>query len=416
MFSAKRLLSPMLLVALLAGPGQAEDSSAFVPVWTGTGDALSAATLDKVASQCATQQAQPDHIVVLMHGYDTTREGSVPMFQEAAKRIQASFAKSGKTVLVVGLQWDSAPRGNLTPWKAGEAYTSMVPRARTVGHVPARQLILRLQKQFPGARIHIFAHSMGCEVAAATAFPEMAYTDKYIGKPAFAPKQNVPISLMTLCGSDLDYDVWYKTKVNLGKGKPRVGLMWMTMPWYAGDIRDNTLQIRKVSRGMGGGSAFPRMTVPQYDLVFKARAAVFDDKEIPQDHQFARYYSQDRVDGLAQAACSLADKSAPKPTELLEAERVLALPNKVSELQPALDSTTFTGQTYALWRMECLMDGNCRHMSDLTLEKIARLLRDTPRKIWTASEDSKCKTVHAKYWPTEKQMERAGAPSWAKPR
>ena len=401
---------------MLAVAATAQQNPSFIPVWTGEGQAFTEPALNALMTQCTAKEPRPDHIVVMIHGYDNTQEQSQQLFQEVAPRVSSAFARSNKRVMILGLQWDSAPPGGKTPWKAEEAYMKMVPRARSMGHGPARQLLLRLQKQYPKARMHLLAHSMGCEAAAACALPEMAYTDGLESSPPLQPKKDLMFGLLALCGSDLDYDVWYKTRVNFRNKNPRVRLMWMTISKYVGDVRDKTLVARKVSRGPAGGSAFPRMTEEQYNLLFKGRAAVFDNQDIPPTHHFGLYYSEERVNDLVQAMVFLGDAKAPKPQELVEAEKVLALPNQVSAILPFLDGPTFTGRAYAVWRLESVMCGGPKHMTDGTLENVARLLRNKPREVWDVAKDCPCKMVKAGYWPTDAQMEEAGAPSWAKPK
>ena len=55
--------------------------------------------------------------------------------------------------------------------RAEDAYLRMVTRARNVGHQAGRQLLLRVQKQYPKAHLSILGHSLGCEVAAACLLP-----------------------------------------------------------------------------------------------------------------------------------------------------------------------------------------------------------------------------------------------------
>lgn len=404
----KRLLA-FLLTLFLVLPALAQDAA--VPVWLGDGSLLAAADLELAIQQMLKNQPKPQHIVVLAHGYHTTREESAAQFQEIGKRFQDQYAQRNEKVLVIGLQWESAIAGAGVPWEAEEAYLDMVGRARNVGHNAARQLLLRVAKQFPKVDTSIYGHSLGCEVSAACLLPEIHYGDDRPVSSAYLPNQDLYFQLVSLVGSDLDYDIWYKSGVVFRAKKPRTRMLYMTISPYLGD-RDKTLQMRQMSRGMAGGSAFPRMTVEQCDTVYKNRAIMFDNRGIPTDHSYTTYYDDARVQRLVGIAAFLANPKAPKPIELAEADKILKLPNSLDAIVPYLDSELISSQMYALWRVERINCGSSIHMCDETLGKLALMLRNTPAKVKKSRPDSPCKTVQKGIWPTEKTMTRAGAPSW----
>jgi len=407
-------LIPLLLV-LWCLPGLAQDPpvepSAFVPIWTPDGSLLSQSQLDEAFKLMNKQQSKPTHILVLMHGYHTMREDSTAQFQQVAQRAQAEFAQRQERVLVVGIQWESALPGAGVPWDAEDVYFEALGRARNLGHQAARQVLLALQQKFPKAHYSIWGHSLGCEVAAACLMPEIQYGDDATKSSAFQPKQDIHIDMLALCGSDLDYDVWYKGHVSLRQRKPRMRLAWMTISPYLGE-RDKTLQLRNVSRGRAGGSGLPRMTQEQCDVVYKNRAIVFDNRNIPTDHALLEYYSDARVQRLVSTAEYLANPKSPKPIELQEADKVLAAPNSVEALAPWLDSPNLSTQVYALWRLDHLLCGSCVHLSDETLDKMGQLLRNRPAMVRKERPSSPCKILSRQLWPTETQMTRAGAPAW----
>ena len=407
-----RVCGLLLLALCLVLPLGASDSpSGWVPLWLGDGSRLDSAALEQVVREVQQQEAHPQHLVVLVHGYHTTREESNEQFQEVATRVLQSYRNRGLKVAIVGLQWESALASAGVPWEAEEVYLSAVARARQVGHQPARQVLLRLQKAFPKAHINLLAHSLGCEIAAACLLPEMAYGDDLEKSQAFEPRQDIFFNSVALCGSDLDYDVWYKSQVNFRSKQARTHLLWMTVSPYQG-ARDKTLQVRQMSRGMAGGSAMPRMTMQQCDVVFKNRTVVFDNEDIPTDHALVEYFSASRVERLTQAAHSLVDRKAPKPPEFEEAEKILALPHRVEVLAPWLDSPRLSSQMYALWRLEHLLCGSCVHMTDETMENTARLLRNKPSVVRRERGNSPCKVISTGLWPTEAQLTRAGSPNW----
>ena len=405
-----RKILKWLLALLLFLPALAQEAA--VPIWLGDGSLLSPADLESAVGQMLKNQPKPQHIVVLVHGYHTTREESAAQFQEIGKRFQDQYAQRKEPVLVIGLQWESAIAGAGVPWEAEEAYLSMVGRARKVGHNAVRQVLLRVAKQFPKADVSLYGHSLGCEVSTACLLPEINYGDDLEKSTAYLPQQDLSCLLVSLVGSDLDYDIWYKSGVVFRAKKPRARMIYMTISPYLGD-RDKTLQIRQMSRGMAGGSAFPRMTVQQCDTVYKNRAILFDNRGIPTDHSYTNYYGDERVGRLVGVASYLANpKKAPEPVELAEADKILKLPNSLDAIVPYLDSELISSQLYALWRVEQINCGSSIHMCDETLGKLAGMLRNTPAKIKKERPNSPCKTVQKAIWPTEKTMTRAGAPNW----
>ena len=402
------MLTLFLALSLLL-PALAQEAS--VPIWLGDGSLLSPADLEAAVQRAVKNQPKPQHIAVLVHGYHTTREESAEQFQEIGQRFQNQYRQLNQKALVIGLQWESALPGAGVPWEAEEAYLSSVGRARKVGHNAARQVLLRLQRQFPKAEVSLFGHSLGCEVSAATLLPEIDYRDELEKSTAYLPQENLFTTMVALCGSDLDYDIWAKSGVSFRSKKPRTRMLYMTISPYLGD-RDKTLQVRQLSRGVAGGSAFPKMTVEQCDIVYKNRAILCDNRDVPTDHAYTSYYDDARVQRLVGICNYVSNPKAPEPVELAEADKILKLPNQLEAIVPYLDSELISSQMYALWRVEQINCGGSMHMCDETLGKIAQMLRNTPAKIKKERPNSPCKTVQKAIWPTEKTMTRAGAPSW----
>lgn len=384
-----------------------------MPIFVDKGALLSESDLKGFLDSAQQALSQPDEVVVLLHGYAAPREESARDYRQLSARIQANARAHGEKVLIVGLQWDSTVNG-LAFWNAQSDYQGMVPRAREVGHLAARQLLLGLQSRFPQAHYQIFAHSMGCEVAAACLLPDMAYTDGYRSGEVFEATRPARVDLVAMVGCDLDYDVWWRTKVKLPPDNPAFRLLWMTVAPFSGE-RDGTLQMRKMIRGVAAGSTLPRMTEAQFDGIFGSRSLILDDQAIPHDHEILEYLDESRLERILAAARYLAHPNQPEPAELSEADRVLKLADDAQALRIWLDRPPLSTQMYALWRLERLLCGSSKHMSDGTMEEVSNLLRVTPHEVWKARESSKCETVRRGYWPAEPQMERAGAPSWAKP-
>lgn len=443
----------------------------FVLAWLGDGSQISEFTIGETLYNVHRVQDQPDHIVVLVHGYNVPREDGANQFQEVADRCYQALKKLDRSAVVVGLEWDSAAPGAQTPWRAEDAYLQKVSRARVVGHKAARQLLLRLQQEFPRAKIDVLAHSLGCEVSASALFPNIVYDDEIFQPQAEAPPAGphtfdsydpdrpLHLNCWALTGSDLDYNVWAKGKVEFDSAQSKADFMWMTISPYVGNgFRDQVLQIRQMSRGMAGGSAFPHMTEAQYDSIFSRRAVFFDQRDIPQGHEFVRYFNQSRLDRILAAAIYIADHPAQKalpaagevvsvpvvratppkggflgplldqdsppppsmpaastePAELADLDKILAAPNRIEELLPWLESPNSSAQLYALWRLERILCGGSRHFADETLDAVTRMLRSTPRKVWSERESSACESVRRGYWPSEGLMTKAGAPAWSR--
>lgn len=400
----KRLICLLLLLTSF-GLGQ---NIAFIPVWMQNSDPLTPETLQTVMTRVAAVNPNPSHIVLLVHGFDNTVVQSTSQYNEVTPRIQAEFARRGQTVPVIGVQWNSAAEGGALdlPGQYGEK----VVVARSVGRTALRQLLLTLQERYPKASLDVMAHSMGCELSAAALVPELEFDDTGNQIPVYEPTRDVKLSTATLCGSDLDYDVWFKGGVAFRTTHPRVRFVYMTMSQIAGDDRDKVLEARKLARGQAAGSTFPRMTEEQYDTMFSHRAAYFDNTEIPKNHAFLDYYSAERLGHIVPDLLFIADPKQPEPDDLAQLDQILASPNQVKALTPWLDTPQISNQLYALWKLEQTNCGGSQHFADEYLVSLARKMRNQPRAVLMARPDSPCKTVQDGEWPTKAQMKRAGAP------
>jgi hypothetical protein len=254
---------------------------------------------------------------------------------------------------------------------------------------------------------------LGCEVGVACLYPDLVYPDTLPTSPAFETQRKVHVDEAVLALADLDYDVFYQSKLTFSKADPPARMLWMTVGHYTGP-RDKVLQERTTIRGKPGFSRFPRMTMQQYDTLFANRQVFFDDRGDPLRHQFIEYFDTDRLQRILGVAAYVR-RQGPEPAELKEVDRILATPKRdLKSLLRWLDSPNLSARMYALWRVENLLCGSSLHFEDETLDKVRLLLRNTPRDVWKARKDSKCVTIQRGYWPTEAEMTRAGAPGWAK--
>ena len=412
MKSVVRNLTCFFLMSMLPALGWAQEPNAFVPAWLNDGSPLSEPDLQAIVAGVGAQQANPDHIAVLVHGLGNSRETSTEQFNTLAPLLAKQYQDAKQTVVVVGVQWDSdVPMGLFT---AESNYLDMVARARKVGHWPARQLLLQMKKQYPNAHFDIYAHSLGCEVSAACLFPEAKYGDGIPKSETFEPQQILHVNMWSMVGSDLDYDIWAKSGVAADQTAPRCKQAWMTMSPYFGEAdKDETLKLRAMVRGVAAGSAFPKMTEEQYDTILKAQRVVFDNANIPSSHAMLEYYDATRLGRIVPMALHAGEpQKLPLPKEFDEITMVMAMPDQATALLPYLDSPNLTTQLTALWRLEHVVCGSSKHLADGTLEAIARLLKDKPATVRSVRKDSPCKVLNQGYFPTEKQLERAGAPNW----
>ena len=410
MKSVVQNLACFFLLSVLPLSASAQPTG-FVPAWLNDGSPISDSDLNTIVQSVGAQQANPDHIAIMIHGLGNTRDDSTSQFNALGPLLTAQYTAANKKVVVVGVQWDSGADMNL--FNAEDVYLSMVGRARKTGHWPTRQVLLRLQQAYPKASFDIYAHSLGCEVTAACMVPQIEYTDDIAKSQAFEPTQNLHVNMITLAGSDLNYNVWSQSHVDALQKQPLVKKLWMTMSPYVGeDDQDQVLQLRAMVRGVAGGSAFPSMTKEQYKVLLGGNRLVIDNQDIPTDHAFLKYYNEARLTRVVPLAVHVADPSFPEPKEFDDLNMARKMPDQVAALQPYLDSPHLTTVMYTLWRMEQMLCGNNNHLGDGTIEKMARLLKNQPSLVRVERKSSPCKDLSNGYFPAENQLIRAGAPNW----
>ncbi|MFN8608248.1 MAG: alpha/beta hydrolase [Vulcanimicrobiota bacterium] len=409
-----RLLKTSLLLLLGCLPAAAQEPTRggrYSPVWLGKGEALKPEQIDHSLAPLLAQK--PQHLVVMVHGYGIPKDETKEDYAKVSENIKQVFDSQGVRSAVLGVEWESAIPGDQVPWQTEDAYFKAITRARTVGHVPLRQLLLAVQQKSPGTRVDVLSHSLGCEVSAAAIYPELTYQDDAKDfAPAFAPGRPLKTNFWGLLGSDLDYDVWYKSGMPFSAKSPRVGMHWMTISSYTGD-RDKALLVRKFSRGYAGGTAIPRMTEGQWDTLMGNRTLMLDNQDVPASHDFSQYLSRERLQRMLPTALYAGQPQRfPKPPEVAQMDKIRALPNNSEAIKPWLNSPYLSSQMVALWRLEHILCGSSKHLADGTIEDQARLMRNQPARVKAERKDSKCVTISRGYWPTQEQLTRAGAPNW----
>ena len=399
------------LLALLLVPAPAQDPDGFSSLWVAKNAEFTLDDVRQTLEELSKQETDPEQIIVFIHGFKKPKAGSTRDFNTLAEQLEEQFEEDSTRVALVGVQWDSSvdiqKAKGLDALRMIRAYHDAVPLARSVGRGPTRALLLALQERYPKAHLSVFAHSMGCEVAASALLPEIDYDEYEPFGETFRPEEDVRLDLLVLAGSDLDYDFWYKSGISAREMEERTRLAWLTVADYL-DKGDKVLNTRRRIRGRAGGSSFPRLTMEQLDQTVAEARLFFDNQDIPRSHQFLDYYTDERLERILAALRYLTVPRAAQPQELARLDEILAAPDDLEVLLPLLDSPGYAAKFYALWRLERLNCGDSRHMTDLTLDEIAELLKLDPKKLPQARESCVCLTVRKGHFPSPKQLQEAG--------
>ncbi len=414
-------LIPLLLALWLLSPALADDAppSPVVPLaaknyaslWVDKTAQVAPEAVSATVAAIHKQQADPQHIVVFVHGFDVKRDSSTAAFDALAERLQQQFDPSKTRAAYAGIQWESADDSSVL--QLANVYWQKISLARSVGRGPARELLLALHKAYPKAHLSVMAHSMGCEVAAAAVVPEIEYNDQLPFVDTYQPDTSLRLHMLTLCGSDLDYDIWAKSNAHVRDKDPRTKITWQTVAPYLGK-GDRVLSMRAKLRGRAAGTTFPKMTLEQLDQSCSKRHILFDGEDIPTDHAFNKYYDSKRLARIVPVMRWLDNPALEKPLEVAELDAILAAPNTAESLTPFLDNGRYGTLFTTLWRLERLNCGDAAHMTDGTLDEVARLLKDKPQSIFRIQDKTSCKTIANGQFPSPKMMSRHGAPPRSK--
>lgn len=415
----RKLVLSCLLCSLIMGPAAPQPAAPtqsgvplnYTSLWVGKEVKTRPEAVRDAVDEVAQKNSDPDQIIVLIHGFKKPREGSTRDFNALADDILEHYEKGPSSVAVVGVQWDSSvavpSSSGLDALRMLRAYHDTIPVARDVGRGPARALLLALQDRFPEAHLSVFAHSMGCEVAAAALLPEIRYEEYPPTQSPVRPNDVVGLDMLVLAGSDLDYDFWYKSGLTPRQMEGRAKLTWITVADYF-TKGDKVLNTRKRIRGRAAGSSFPRMGLAQLDQAVAEQRLFIDRQEIPRSHQFLDYYQEHRIERLLDTLRYLTIARAPQPDEMAELDEILAAPNDLETLLPYLDHPSYAAKFYALWRIERLHCGDARHMTDLTLDEVLEALRHNPQQIPAMRAQTECVTFKKGLFPTKLALKKAG--------
>jgi hypothetical protein len=428
MSSLSKISAALVLTAAAATVLPAHSAAtphSFVPVRVQRNSLLEPAERDRALRELG-EGSTPQHLVILIHGWDTPYYRSTEQYDEVAERVHQSFEGVGESVKVIGFQWASStgPAREWIPQAFGhyflsligfknavrDPYTSKVPRARATGRMALRDLIFNLKKQFPTTRIHLFAHSMGAEVSAHALDPGFTRPKKgEAPAPTIRPDDPLGLDIVALAGADLDYDVNSERMPDPEESEFRPRLFWITIP-KIGDRRDKVLMIRKAARHKRAlGDSVPHFRGDQLDTLISQRKLVYDTIEIPENHALVDYFGKSRIDRLAAAAAQLRDPASNKSPLLTKMTAVLRAPASVDALAPYLLGDETSPKVYALWRLEQLLCGNTNHVTGDYAEKV--LIETIKDGYWwdKERETTPCKVVKAGLWPPSDVVARAKA-------
>ena len=400
----------------------------FVGLWVGDSATLTDDMLAQVLSAVRQQEANPQHIVLFVHGFDTSRAASTQQYTVLAQRALEQYKKHGKRVAIIGLQWHS----DLGPPKlwilkvvtatlgldSDNPYLGKVAFAQNIGRTAGRQLMVMLNQQFPQTQINVMAHSLGSDLTRnmITPFLRMNFErNKYMPEqtPLFAPDTQVRTGLVSLAGADLDYDLLYQNRESSARptNEATIKLLWLTVGGVKNpDRRDLILSLRALARGdRAMGNTIPRMGRRQIDTVCSRRGVVLDGRNIPMTHDYLKYYDVSRMERLVSAAVYLTDPTQPDPL-LVKLEEIIKAPADPKTLQAFFDgslSDEISVSYYTLWRLEGICCGGPRHLSDGYLEWLGLLMNDEPRDVAAQRWKGPCMVVRDGWWPTKRMVYRA---------
>lgn len=403
----------------LPNVSQPSADAPYTGVWVDDSATLNDETLDQMVAGVTQQQADPQHIVIFIHGLATPRAVSAKQYQVLSKNAMAQFDKYGQRAAVVGLQWNS-DMGPPKLWlkKVIEAtlglsndnpYLRKVALARNVGATAGRQMFIKLHEKFPHAAIDVMAHSLGCDVTRNIFAYEIkeGSAKRVPGAPEptapFAPTIPIDFNLVAFAGADVDYDLLYKSDTPIqARGVAR--LFWLTTGGVRNpDDQDLVLTLRGFARGRALGNSIPHLHRGQIDMLCKTRRIVFDGSDIPENHAFLHYYDDKRLTRIIDASVALTDPGHHcKLLDTLQA--VIDAPADPKVLVKFFDERQLAVTYYALWRLEIMLCGQPKHLQDGYLERIALLLHDDPKAIERERWIGPCLVVRQGYWPDSRTM------------
>lgn len=260
-------------------------------------------------------------IVVMIHGFDTDMKDGARDYGTVAQRLRKQASAAGMRMAAVGLHWAS-DAGSQAQWLSRAVahrvtsllgmrnavknpYLQMRRLASRVGRTGARAVFFRLQEEFPGTPIHVFAHSLGSEVMVSALAPESS-----VRKSEYAPVEQLGrelrLDLVALAGADLDHDAFTRSSAALDRARK----WWITVPSQA--HADAILELRRAAgRGDALGNRGLSLRAEDEARLHARNALVVDRGNVPTGHAFIAYYNETRVEALAR---ELSQRLETRPT------------------------------------------------------------------------------------------------------
>lgn len=299
-----------------AGQVSTESGLKYHPVVLEKDGRVSLETLDRMALSLKKEATDPaTQIVVLIHGFDTGLKQGEKDYQQVSRRLQNESRSTGLRTAVVGIHWHSEA-GDQAAWVSqavAHRLTSLLGMkkavknpylekwklARRVGRTGARAVFFRLQDELPGLPVHVFAHSLGSEVVVSALAPETTRGHRMRTATLEQPGRELRLDVVTLAGADLDHDVFSRNPVVLERARQ----WWVTVPGQ--DRADAILELR---RGAGRPDALGNrglsLEAAELERLQSRKILVLDRGNIPVGHAFVDYFSETRLQALADSLAS----------------------------------------------------------------------------------------------------------------
>lgn len=327
-------------------------------------DALTHLT-ESIRSEAAEPEAQ---LVVLVHGYNTSRTLGRQQYRRIARDLAAAGKRAGWYPVIIGVHWPSHP-GALLRWLpqmlgyrfiSGTGFPNALTNpyleksklAASTGRTGLRAVLFRLQDNFPHLPLHVFAHSMGSELVIRALSPDL---DSGTSPPKRIeqPGRTLRLDMVVLAGADLDQDVFTHTEDDgVPEALNRVAVWWITVPRK--NSADAALELRRsAGRRDAVGNVGLVLERKQLSSLLSRRALVIDSRSVPIIHDILAYYTPERLQNLAAALQYLAKgRTKSDASNLLQdADAVLGTPATRLE-QLAVEPPNTCSRLYLRWRLQ----------------------------------------------------------------
>lgn len=291
-------------------------------------------------------------LVVLVHGYNTSQTLGRRQYRQIARDLVAEGEKEGWHPVVIGVHWPSHP-GPLLHWlpqmlgyrfisgtgfpnALTNPYLDKARLAASAGRTGLRALLFRLQDDFPGVPLHVFAHSMGSELLIRALAPGPELPPPLL-TPIEQPERVLRIQMAVLAGADLDQDVFSpREEHGVPEALPRAAVWWITVPRK--NSADAALELRRsAGRRDAMGNVGLELERAQFAALIERRGLVIDNRSVPITHDIRAYYTRERLRDLTASLLYLRQPTAPAPRHsvLADLDTVLAAVAAGQEASPS---------------------------------------------------------------------------------